>query len=83
MYGALLGDDPLTNDQDLLLEYWNKLGPHGQEVMLALAARLAKGAAKYGDFPKRKWTKESAEEALDLCVYLSAELIFDPPPDGT
>jgi hypothetical protein len=58
-----------------LLECWEKLGPNAQRVLLALAARLAMGAKKYGDFPIRKWTREAAEEALDGCVYLTAELL--------
>jgi hypothetical protein len=58
-----------------LLEHWERLGPNAQRVLVALAARLAAGAKRYGDFPIRKWTREAAEEALDGCVYLTAELL--------
>lgn len=62
--------------EEELREHWSKLGPNARRVLVALAARLAMGAKKYGDFPIRKWTKEAAEEALDGCVYLTAELLM-------
>ena len=40
---------------------------------------MARGARQYGDFPIRVWTKEAAEEALDMCVYLTAELELGKP----
>lgn len=61
--------------EEELREHWERLGPNARRVLVALASRLAMGAKKYGDFPIRKWTREAAEEALDGCVYLTAELL--------
>ncbi len=61
-----------------LLEVWQQLGPNAQKLFLKLGERLALGAKKYGDFPLRTWRKEAAEEALDMTVYLAAELCIDP-----
>lgn len=63
-----------------VLTIWQELGPNGQEIFLQLGRRLAKGARQYGDFPIRRWKKEAAEEALDLCVYLTAELALPSSP---
>lgn len=63
-----------TAKQLEVLTIWRELGPNGQEIFLQLGRRLARGARQYGDFPIRHWKREAAEEALDLCVYLTAEL---------
>ena len=54
---------------------FTSLAPNGQRLLLALARRLVLGQQRYGDFPTRDWTREAREEALDLAVYLAAELI--------
>lgn len=61
-----------------LLKYFAKLGPNAKHILLRLAQRMAKGADQYGDFPIRSWKREAAEEALDMCVYLTAELELEP-----
>lgn len=63
----------MTSKQNLL-KVWEELGPNAQHIFLRIGQRMAVGAKQYGDFPIRKWTQEAAEEALDLCVYLTAEL---------
>ncbi len=63
----------MTTKQELL-QVWEELGPNAQHIFFRIGQRMADGAKKYGDFPVRTWTKEAAEEALDLCVYLTAEL---------
>lgn len=65
-----------------LEEVWKELGPKGKVMLLEIARRLSRGHKQYGDFVPRKWTREALEEALDLAVYLSAELMLDPPPSG-
>lgn len=55
------------------------LGTDEARVVAAVAERLRMGASAYGplaivDDP-RDWRREAAEEALDLAVYLAAELL--------
>jgi hypothetical protein len=69
-----------TPTEEQLLEVWRQLGPNAQKLYLKLGERLALGAQKYGDFPIRRWKKEAAEEALDMTVYLAAELCIDAEP---
>lgn len=65
-----------------LATLWGELGPKGRLMFLEIGRRLAKGHKQYGDFKTRKWTREALEEALDMAVYLSAELMLDPPPSS-
>lgn len=64
-----------------LLRQWYQLGPNAKQILLSIAERMAMGAKRYGDFQHRSWTKEAAEEALDMTVYLSAELVLGSQND--
>jgi hypothetical protein len=57
-----------------VLDAFDRLGPNGQRLLLAIAKRLVLGQERYGDFPMRPWNREAAEEALDAAVYLAASL---------
>ena len=70
----------LQNDQrDTLLEIGNSIksiGPNGMQILNMVAARLALGAARYGDFDKpRDMRAEGLEEIFDGLVYLGRSLI--------
>jgi hypothetical protein len=62
------------SDENEIVTAWSRLGPRAQQLLLALARRLVLGAERYGDFPTRDFKKEALEEALDLAIYLAAEL---------
>lgn len=64
-------DQPHVGD---VLDAFDKLGPNGQRLLLAIARRLVLGHERYGDLPVRSWNREAAEEALDAAVYLAASL---------
>lgn len=55
------------------------LGEDERRVLEQIAARLRMGAGQYGaldvEGDPRDWRKEASEEALDLAVYLAAELL--------
>jgi hypothetical protein len=55
------------------------LGPDEVRVLTAIARRLAVGRKVYGQLDvagdARDWKREATEEALDLAVYLSCELL--------
>lgn len=57
-----------------ILAIWAELGPVARHIFKRIGERMAEGHKKYGDFPVRSWRKEAAEEALDMIVYLTAEL---------
>ena len=56
-----------------------ELGPDEIRVLVAIARRLALGRSVYGPLDvkgdARDWRKEATEEACDLSVYLTAELL--------
>lgn len=54
-----------------------QLGDRGLAVLVALAARLAKGAREHGDFGNldRDWNQEALEEDLDGMVYRTIGLM--------
>lgn len=68
------------------LSLWAKLYEHARQlhgdelrVLSTLAERLAMGRRQYGPLrienDQRDWRKEAAEEALDLSVYLTIDLL--------
>lgn len=58
-----------------LKECLKELGADELRVLEVIANRLVMGKAQYGalrlSVDRRSWTKEAAEEACDLAVYLS------------
>ena len=56
-----------------------QLGPDEIHVLTAIARRLTMGRKAYGPLDiagdARDWKREATEEALDLAVYLSCELL--------
>lgn len=56
-----------------------QLGPDEVKVLVAISRRLAMGRRVYGTLDiagdRRDWKWEATDEALDLAVYLSAELL--------
>jgi len=56
-----------------------ELGTDEVKVLVAIARRLAMGRRVYGTLDiagdRRDWKREATDEALDLAVYLSAELL--------
>lgn len=67
-----------TEDEDLLglVAIWHDLGPRERRVFATIGVRLLAGQAAYGKLTPRKkrWMKEAQEEAMDMCVYLAAQL---------
>jgi hypothetical protein len=55
------------------------LGADEVRVLVAIARRLAMGRKAYGPLDiagdARDWKREATDEALDLAVYLSCELL--------
>jgi hypothetical protein len=62
-----------------LLAIARQLGDDERRVLTAIAQRLLVGRAAYGALDistdPRDWKAEGAQEALDLAVYLAAELL--------
>lgn len=75
---------PLAAEEAELLRHRRALGPRGRSILMALAARLHKGA-EIGDFePKGRkgWDAETREELLDAMVYQTAALLESPEPEA-
>lgn len=67
-----------TEDEDLLglVAIWHDLGPRERRVFATIGVRLLAGQAAYGQLTPRKkrWMREAQEEAMDMAVYLAAQL---------
>ncbi len=65
-------------DEDLLglIAIWHDLGTRERRVFATIGVRLLAGQVAYGKLTPRKkrWMKEAQEEAMDMCVYLAAQL---------
>jgi len=65
-------------DEDLLglIAIWHDLGPRERRVFATIGVRLLAGQVAYGKLTPRKkrWMKEAQEEAMDMAVYLAAQL---------
>ncbi len=59
-----------------LIDLWYQLEPREKSVLLRITQRLLDGQTAYGPLTagKKNWRKEAQEEAMDMCVYLSALL---------
>ena len=64
-------------NRDEMKRLYDGLGLNGQRVAIELLRRLQKGQDEYGDFPARKWTKESREEQLDNAVYCTVDTLTE------
>jgi type II secretory pathway component PulM len=66
------------DDEDLLglVALWHDMKPRERRVFAAIGVRLLAGQVQYGPLTPRKkrWRKEAQEEAMDMAVYLAAEL---------
>ncbi len=60
-----------------ILGVWEKLGPMERSVLNTIAYRLLAGQREHGLLDERKkvWTWETAEEAMDQCVYLAGAMV--------
>lgn len=58
---------------------WARLGDDERRVLMAIAARLVRGAEQYGRLDvatdRRDWVHEAHEEFLDGCVYLAIKTL--------
>ena len=65
-------------DEDLLgiIALWHDMKTRERRVFAAIGVRLLAGQNQYGPLTRRKkkWRKEAQEEAMDMAVYLAAEL---------
>jgi hypothetical protein len=79
-------DDPLLTRAELcaestgeLVSIARQLGDDERRVLTMIARRLLDGRGSYGPLDiatdPRDWKAEGAQEALDLAVYLSCELL--------
>lgn len=73
-------------DEDLLglVALWHDMGPRERRVFAAIGVRLLAGQKAYGPLTprKKKWMKEAQEEAMDMAVYLAAQLEDELDGDG-
>jgi hypothetical protein len=80
-FRRIAGLDP---DAPLPADLGQGLGTDERRVLEAIGTRLHAGADCYGalriETDPRDWRKEAAEEALDLAVYLAAELLRREAP---
>lgn len=62
----------LAPDGELLIGYYNTLGPNAKKMLTHFAQRLVMGKQQYGaDFNEdRNWLQEALEESLDMNAYL-------------
>lgn len=68
---------PVSEELNELLQLWEDSGPRERKALLLIAKRLYAGQKTFGELTrgKKNWVKEASEEAMDMCVYLAAELL--------
>ena len=57
-------------------ELWKLLGTREKRVFMTIGLRLLTGQRAYGHLTngKKEWKREAQEEAMDMAVYLAAQL---------